>query len=463
MQLIRALRLEDVPRLALVGSGGKTTALFALARQLLAQVHVHCVLVTASTHLATSQLPLADQHFTLNSLDDLTVLDDNLPGGLILLTGSLSEPERTDGLSPVLLDRLHSLAQNHICPLLVEADGSRQRALKAPAHHEPVIPPWVEHVVVVAGLSGLDKPLNGDWVHRPERFARLSTLSPGDRITPRALARVLNHVQGGLKNIPPNARRLALLNQADRPELQAVSQRMSESLLGPYHAVLVGSLAHTGKEEANGKGAISAVYEPVAGIILAAGGASRMGSPKQTLLWRGETLVRHTAKLALAAGLTPVIVVSGYAADEVRTTLRDLPVRCVLNPNWEIGQSTSVITGLETLPEECGAAIFLLADQPRVPVRLVRSLVEAHSRELSPIIAPMIDGQRANPVLFDREVFADLLRLRGDVGGRGVFAQHNVEWLPWHDPRPLFDIDTPEDYERLLGIDRPDPSETTHL
>jgi molybdenum cofactor cytidylyltransferase len=451
MLLAEALRLAAAPRLALVGAGGKTTALFQLARQLLARPQVRSVLITASTHLSTSQLSLADRHITASTGADLEPLEASLPDGATLVTGPPAEQERTAGLQPALLARLLALAQVHDCPLLVEADGSRRRPLKAPAMHEPAIPAWVQHVVVVAGLSAMGAPLNAELVHRPEYFAALSGLSPDEPITTEALARVLNNVEGGLKNIPVNARRVALLNQADSPALQATAQRLAGLLMGAYHAVLVSSLAppdQTFPDESQG---VLAVHEPVAGIVLAAGGAQRMGKPKQTLPWRGEALVRHTARLALAANLSPVVVVTGFVAEQVQAALHDLPVTCVRNPSWEAGQSTSLIAGLRALPPESGAAIFLLADQPTVSASLVRGLVEAHARTLAPIIAPMVDGQRANPVLFDRKVFPELLALRGDVGGRAIFSRQPVQWLPWHDQAPLFDIDSPEDYQRLLS------------
>lgn len=100
-----------------------------------------------------------------------------------------------------------------------------------------------------------------------------------------------------------------------------------------------------------------------------------------------------------------------------------------------------------------GAAIFLLADQPQIPVEVIRALTEAHTRSLSPILAPLVlEERRANPVLFDRDVFPDLMQVTGDVGGRAVFSKHKVEYLPWHDDLLLFDVDKPEDYQKLLNI-----------
>lgn len=104
--------------------------------------------------------------------------------------------------------------------------------------------------------------------------------------------------------------------------------------------------------------------------------------------------------------------------------------------------------------EGVGSCIFLLADQPQIPVEVIRALKEKHSQTLSPIIAPLVlEERRANPVLFDKVTFSDLLQLSGDVGGRAIFDKHKVDYLPWHDDILIFDVDTPEDYERLKGLE----------
>jgi len=191
--------------------------------------------------------------------------------------------------------------------------------------------------------------------------------------------------------------------------------------------------------------------ESVAGIILAAGASQRMGQPKPLLLWRGKPFICHVARTALDAGLTPVVIVTGARADEVRAALADLPVGIAYNPNWTEGQSTSVQAGLQSLPPETDAAIFLLADQPHIPVELLRALLEQHVQTRAPIVAPLIGEQRGNPVLFDRSTFPDLMSLQGDAGGRQVLSRYPITYVPWDDPKLLLDVDTLEDYERLLN------------
>jgi len=487
MNLAQALRLlppaslpsaslESTPifeAVALVGSGGKTTALFQLARQLPPPV-----ILSASAHLHVDQIPLADSHWIANSPADLRELESRLQG-VVLVSGPV-EGTRTTGLDAPSMEWLRAVCERRGLPLLIEADGSRQRPLKAPGSDEPPIPEFVQTVVVTAGLSGLGQPLGEAFVHRPRAFARLSRLHPGDPITPQVLARVLAHPRGGLKNIPPQARRLALLNQADTPELQAQAKTLAEQLLPAYQAVIIASLdpqASILDPQASIldrqssiphlQSRIHAVHEPVAGIVLAAGESRRMGQPKQLLDYHGQPFVRAAAATALAAGLSPVIVVTGANAEAVEAAVRDLPARIIRNRDWPKGQGSSIRAGLadltqpppslrDTSPKSFGygggregAAIFLLADQPQVTTAVLRALVERHSQDLAPVVAPLVRGQRANPVLFDRLTFPALLKLSGDLGGRALFSQYPPAYLPWHDESLLVDADRPEDLEKL--------------
>jgi molybdenum cofactor cytidylyltransferase len=443
--MTQALRVDSWPCMAFIGAGGKTTALFQLARQIQSPV-----IVTATSHLGSWQFRLADRHLMTDTAAALEELEHGLEG-IILITGEM-DGDRSKPISDTLLHWLYQFCSYHSIPLLIEADGSRQKPLKAWSEHEPPIPSFVTQVVQVVGLSGLGKALTDGTVHRPEIFSKLSGSEVGAIVTAQALLQVLTHSQSGIKNIPKGARRVIILNQADTDELQSTANQMVQPLLSTFDSVIIASL----REES-----IYAVHERVAGIILAAGASTRFGQTKQLLDWHGQPFVRAVAHTALAAGLSPVVIVTGANAEQVELALKGLDVMVVHNADWKSGQGSSIRTGILSLADphphnpvqvsDIGAAIFLLADQPQITTSILRALVEKHAEGLYAIVAPLVLGQRANPVLFDRLTFGDLTSIEGDMGGRAVFHQHRVEYLPWHDERLLLDVDTPEMYQRLIA------------
>jgi len=438
--IIKALRVSYAPKIAFTGAGGKTTAVFQLAKALSKKSPV---IVTASSHLGVWQIPLADQHLIVSVAGDIDDLESKLHG-VILITGAI-DGDRTNPLDVDTLNWLNQFCSIHAIPLLIEADGARQKPLKAWAAHEPPIPTFVEQVVEVVGLSGLGKYLNEEPVHRAEIFSQLSNRKMDSVITPEVLIRALTHPEGGQKNMPSGARKTILLNQADSNELQSVAHGMVSALLFSFHSVVISSLIQE---------RIFAAHEKVAGIILAAGASTRFGKPKQLLDWKGEPFVRAVTRIALEAGLSPVIVITGANGEQVESAINDLDVIIMRNNYWESGQGSSIRTGIHKLissMNEAGAAIFLLADQPQITTSILRALIEKHAEGLYPIVAPMVLDQRANPVLFDRITFPDLLGIEGDVGGRAIFHKHSAEYLPWHDDRMLLDVDTPEHYQRLIS------------
>jgi molybdenum cofactor cytidylyltransferase len=190
---------------------------------------------------------------------------------------------------------------------------------------------------------------------------------------------------------------------------------------------------------------------PVGAVILAAGGSSRMGEPKQLLTIAGQPMVRRVTQGVCAAGLDQVVVVVGAHAQAVQKALGGLAVQIVHNRAWAEGMSSSLRTGLDALRRDIQAALVVLADQPGLTPDLVRSLVVHYQTTRAPIVAPFYRGRRGNPVLFDRALFADLRGVEGDQGGRDLLIryQDRVQRVEVDDPASLLDVDTRQDYRTL--------------
>lgn len=441
MLLKDALRIEPGQSVAFTGAGGKTAAIRRLAREL------SRALITTTTKLGRGQADLAQHHLIDPTRDELARIPQLLEqGGNVLVTGPPSKAdEKWTAPGRATLEALRRFAAETGAPLLIEADGARGRSLKAPAEHEPVVPEFTNSVVSMAGLDVLGQPIDSPGVHRPERIAELLGLEPSHPVGAREITRLLGSAAGGLKGVPSDAQVRILLNMADPSRLAAgreIAARLLES--SRVQAVILGTL--------QSQDPVVETHGRVAGIVLAAGGSSRLGQPKQLVEFRGRPLVWHAVRVGLEAGLSPLVVVIGAAGEQIRRALEGQSVMVINNPDWEAGQSSSVRLGLSEVEEGSEAAIFLLADMPLMDAELVRQVVDTYRKSLATLVAPRAAGRRANPVLFDRITFPDLHQLIGDQGGRSLFDRYQAAWVEWTESAML-DLDTPEDLRRLRDLE----------
>ena len=188
--------------------------------------------------------------------------------------------------------------------------------------------------------------------------------------------------------------------------------------------------------------------EKVAGVILAAGGSSRFGSPKQLLPWGDQNFVNTILKTARLAGLDPLLIVLGNRAEELRDTITDEDVEILINPDWEAGQSSSLKLAVKHLDADLAGAIFLMCDQPHLTVHFLASIAEK-GRKSAKVVVPYINDRRTSPVFFPTSCFEKFEVLTGDQGGRQIMSECPVVLFPWLDEMMAKDIDTPEDYRRL--------------
>ncbi len=187
----------------------------------------------------------------------------------------------------------------------------------------------------------------------------------------------------------------------------------------------------------------------IAGVVLAAGGSSRFGSPKQLTLYEGEPLVRRAVDASLAAGASPIVVVLGADATTIEPLLAgNAEVITAINENWSEGLATSLAVGLRRLIETpCDAALVTLVDQPLVDSSALGTLIAAFD-PTHRIVASEYDDTIGVPAIFGREKFPELMRLSGDSGaGQWMRARESeVTRIPLAAAR--IDIDTTADLEK---------------
>jgi molybdenum cofactor cytidylyltransferase len=228
LRLADALGMRGDDVVALVGGGGKTTAMFRLARERVDGGGR--AITTTTTRIFAAQTALAPVHVPAAEATRERILAALAAHGQVLVIGATDRGTgKAEGVSLDLFRQLRAW-----CPdacLLNEADGSRMRPFKAPARHEPVIPPETTLVVPVVGADVFGRPLDAEHVHRPELVSALAGVPLGTPITPEIVARVLAHPDGGRKGVPAGARVVAVINKVESLPDRGPARELAERLL----------------------------------------------------------------------------------------------------------------------------------------------------------------------------------------------------------------------------------------
>jgi molybdenum cofactor cytidylyltransferase len=189
-----------------------------------------------------------------------------------------------------------------------------------------------------------------------------------------------------------------------------------------------------------------------AAVILAAGESSRFGRLKQFVQFEGKTLVRRVVDAASEAGCSPVLVVAGSGATEVKNELRAAPALIIENKDWKAGIGTSIRTGIEYLmvnAPDADAALLLVCDQPFVDCNVLTGLVAMHRETGKPVVASAYAHTLGVPALFSRLIFPELLLLSGDSGAKAVILSNRARVAKFSFPRGNIDVDTIGDLESI--------------
>ncbi len=465
------IRLTDLWRLgpseviSLVGAGGKSSLMEALARDY--EAEGARVVVTTTTRIRP---PTERPFVVVEDAETLArALSEAVTGrGLSPVVGrGLTADGKVEGIPPEWVPALRDLPG--VAAVLVEADGSAGLPLKAPADWEPVVPSCSSLVVSVAGLDAQGAILDARYVFRPDLLARLLGVEPGTPVAPQDVLRAA--VSGYEPEAPQHAGFIVFLNKADTHEparalVEACAQTGLEVWCGS-----VGSAAGSSSRGNRGLRRLGVGDERPSAVIAAAGLGTRMAGQKVTAPLGGGTVVgRVVSAVRDAGGLRETVVVAGSGFADVAAAVAQAetaapgrggavesaaPIRVVRNPAPEAGMSSTLRVGLGALRRPAGVMV-LLGDQPLVHPETLRRILEL-SRESPRAAAVGLAGNGVSyvrpPVLLHRSLLPLVMELHGDQGARHLLAAHVTSVLSVEGaPEEAVDVDRPEDLERVRRI-----------
>jgi molybdenum cofactor cytidylyltransferase len=439
MKLHEALGIVRGDVVAFTGSGGKTTAMVSIGYEL-ASLGWR-VLATSTVPISEEQLDLLP-HGVRYDANPQTISDALTQHGFVFLYGEIRggvvygpDVEWTRQL----LDTIDSDV------LLVEADRSDGKLLKAPFADEPLIPLETSLVVPVASLGILDQPLNDAHVYNVRAIIEHFGFYEGGAIRSAWVAQIMRDEGMGLRGVPDQARVIGLINQTPEDGYLRNRGRLIARLMlksGRIHAVAVGSIR-----------AANPVYEVqrrVGAIVLAAGQSRRMGEPKVLLPWTpGKTIIEHIIDQLVRARIDQIHVVTGHYAAEVKSLLKPLDIEIVHNRAYKTGEMLSSLqAGIRSMPDSISAVLIVLGDQPRIQPPVIYRLLKAYSEGAGAIVIPSYKMRRGHPMLVDRRFWHDLLQLKAGQTARDVFNAHAaaIAYVDVDNDSVLQDVDTPADY-----------------
>lgn len=216
------------PVISIAGAGGKTTLMFDLAKKFPGPV-----VMTTTTKVGAGQILKADICLELKNFPP-----KNLFNRMWVSPSLEAKDGKITGFTPEEFSTLSAICRNAGITLINEADGAAQKHIKAPAAHEPVIPEETNICIYAVGLDALGKPVNGEFVHRPEIFTKLTGLGNEEKIDTNSVIRLLEHAEGGLKNMPGQALRIAYLTHGNTPDRQKAGELIAAGL-SSYQYVII--------------------------------------------------------------------------------------------------------------------------------------------------------------------------------------------------------------------------------
>jgi len=188
-------------------------------------------------------------------------------------------------------------------------------------------------------------------------------------------------------------------------------------------------------------------------VVLAAGSSSRLGQPKQLLLYKNTSLLKYTISQASQVPNTAIIVVTGSNHKLIEKEITDPEIKTIFNSNWELGMSSSIATGLKELLRlypDIQKCIFTVCDQPFITTIVFENLIKEYQKKAKGIAASEYAATLGTPVLFHKKHFTELLQLKGQEGAKKIINRFLEDTVAVPFEKGNIDIDTIEDYNELI-------------
>ena len=189
----------------------------------------------------------------------------------------------------------------------------------------------------------------------------------------------------------------------------------------------------------------------IAHLILAAGGSTRMGQPKQLIEWKGETLVNHAIKKAQQTEVETIYVVLGANAEKIKETISDYNIQIIFNSVWQKGLGSSISVGINYITKhgKYDGVLIRLIDNPTLALEHYRQLIALFKSKRLPIVASEYNDTHGVPAIFGGEFFEALQQLQTDKGAKSIMKQYWNQVLFLKSDTDFVDLDTPEDLKKI--------------
>lgn len=370
------LRLPEHAVISVTGAGGKTSLIFAWARELAAAGKN--VVITTTTHMYRPERMEED-------------------GIRIVVSDDPERPDKVTAPPAEVLESLHETAD----VVLIEADGSRRMPLKWPGEHEPVVPDWTDLTVCVAGLSALGRSVS-DVIFRADE---LPDVLKRDTVDINLMHAMISSRSGGQKGVRGDFR--VFMNQVDDDiDRLAAAYRLQQifAVMGIQSAW----------------GSLQDKDERIAVILEAAGDSKRFGSNKLLhTMGDGRPMIASILDAVRPLEAYKKILVTQY--DEIAAMAPDFDI--VMNDRPDLGISRSMQLGL-TAAGDSGAYMFCVCDQPGISTSTLEKLINEYKKGTAGIVSLAWQGKMCNPKIFSSCYREELMNLSGDTGGRQIIAAH---------------------------------------